>query len=206
MRNWPRLGDEEGTAQPGSRALMLIHPKDDPSSVEAEVEASGFVGFKVYHVYADRQDTFNAECHEFLPDWAWEIANRRSLAIMLHIVRSRALADPSNQQAIRAHCLKYPGARLILAHAARGFCAAHTVEGIASLRGIENVYFDTSAICEPPAYEAILREFGPRRLLFGTDQDVHNPAWILGQYYEAGLTPAQEEMIMYRNAKRLFGL
>ena len=160
---------DQVAGQPGSRALMLIHPKDDPSRVEAEVEASGFVGFKVYHVYADRQDTFNAECHEFLPDWAWEIANRRSLAIMLHIVRSRALADPANQQAIRAHCLKYPGARLILAHAARGFCAAHTVEGIASLRGIENVYFDTSAICEPPAYEAILREFGPRRLLFGTD-------------------------------------
>jgi glutamate-1-semialdehyde 2,1-aminomutase len=58
---------------------------------------------------------------------------------------------------------------LVLAHAARGFCAQHTVEGIASLRGLDNVFFDTSAICEAAAYEAILQTFGPTRLLFGTD-------------------------------------
>ena len=160
---------DQVTSHPDSRALMLIHPQDDPVQVEACIESSHFVGFKIYHVYADRKDTFHAECHEFLPEWAWEIADQRNLAIMLHMVRSRALADPANQQTIRSHCLKYPNARLILAHAARGFCAAHTVEGIASLRGLENVYFDTSAICEPAAYEAILRVFGPSRLLFGTD-------------------------------------
>jgi glutamate-1-semialdehyde 2,1-aminomutase len=160
---------DQVASHPDSRGLMLIHPQDDPVQVEACIESSRFVGFKIYHVYADRKDTFHAECHEFLPEWAWEIADRRNLAIMLHMVRSRALADPANQQTIRSHCLKYPNARLILAHAARGFCAAHTVEGIASLRGLENVYFDTSAICEPAAYEAILRVFGPSRLLFGTD-------------------------------------
>jgi glutamate-1-semialdehyde 2,1-aminomutase len=63
---------------------------------------------------------------------------------------------------------------LILAHGARGFCAQHTVEGIGALRGLGNVYFDTSAICEPGAFEAILREFGPRRLMFGTDFTVSN--------------------------------
>lgn len=162
------VADQVAT-HPDSRALMLIHPGDDPSRVEAEIEGKGYVGFKIYHVYADRKDTFNAHCQEFLPDWAWEIADRRNLAIMLHLVRSRALADPSNQQAIRTYCLKYPGARLVLAHAARGFCAAHTVEGISSLRGLDNIYFDTSAICESAPYEAILRAFGPSRLLFGTD-------------------------------------
>ena len=84
---------DEVASHPESRTLMLIHPQDDPSSVEAEVEARRFVGFKVYHVYADRQDTFNAECHEFLPDWAWEMADRQGLAIMLHMVRNRALCS-----------------------------------------------------------------------------------------------------------------
>ncbi len=156
-------------AQPNSRALMLIQPKDDPAVVEEVTIRGGFAGFKVYHFYAGRTDTFNAYPGEFLPEWAWQIADQHDLAIMLHLVRPRALADPVNQQYIREHCQRFPNARLILAHAARGFCRTHTVMGIAALRGIDNVYFDTSAICEPAPLEAILREFGPSRLLFGTD-------------------------------------
>lgn len=164
-----RFVADEVRTQSGSRALMLVRPNDDPAQVEADLAADGFAGFKVYHVFAERPDTFDAGTEEFLPEWAWEIAHRRALAIMLHIVRARALADPANQAYIRDHCLRYPGARLILAHAARGFCGRHTVEGIASLRGLDNVFFDTSAVCEAAPLEAVLREFGTRRLLFGTD-------------------------------------
>jgi glutamate-1-semialdehyde 2,1-aminomutase len=160
---------EEARKLAGSRALMIIRPGDDPADIEATVQREGFSGFKVYHVYAARPDTMQAEIGEFLPDWAWEIANRHGLSIMLHMVRSRALADPLNQIYIREHCRRYPQSRLILAHAARGFCGQHTVEGIAALRGLDNVFFDTSAICEPAPFEAILREFGTGRLMFGTD-------------------------------------
>lgn len=153
----------------GSRALLLIRPGDDPATVEAQVKAEHAAGFKVYHVYANRSDTFNAELGEFLPDWAWEIADRMNMVIMLHIVRTRAMADPANQAYLREHCLRYPGANLILAHAARSFSAQHTVEGVAVLRGLDNVYFDTSAVCEPEPMAAILETFGPSRLLFGTD-------------------------------------
>ena len=148
---------------------MLIHPQDNPAEVEVQLQSQRYVGFKVYHVYANRADTFNAACEEFLPEWAWQLADQYELAIMLHMVGSRALADPANQSYFKSRCRQYPGARLILAHAARSFCAQHTVEGIDSLRGIDNVFFDTSAVCEPSAYEAILKVFGPTRLLFGTD-------------------------------------
>ncbi|MGI9428615.1 MAG: aminotransferase class III-fold pyridoxal phosphate-dependent enzyme [Bythopirellula sp.] len=159
----------EVAPHPDSRALMLIRPQDDPEVVKSVVQKYGFIGFKVYHVYADRPDTFNAATGEFLPDWAWEIADRYGLTIMLHMVGSRALADSANQEYIRTHCRQYPEAHLILAHAARGFCAQHTVEGVNSIRGLDNVFFDTSAICEPASFEAILRVFGPTRLMFGTD-------------------------------------
>lgn len=164
-----RFVADEVRQVPGSRALMMIHPKDDPAQVEATLDADRFVGFKVYHVYSGQPDTFEAPTESFIPEWAWELAQARGLAIMLHMVKARALADVSNQIYIREHCLRYPNARLILAHAARGFCGGHTVEGIASLRGVDNVYFDTSAVCEAAGMEAILREFGTGRLLFGTD-------------------------------------
>ena len=156
-------------ADPNSRGLMIIAPRQDPAAVERQVIDDGFVGFKVYHLLADQQNTFKAETGEFLPEWAWEIANQHDLSIMLHMVLPRALAEPANQSYIRSHCERYPRARLILAHAARGFCGRHTVEGIDSLRGLDNVYFDTSAVCEPEAFEAILKVFGPTRLFFGAD-------------------------------------
>ncbi len=162
----------EVAGQERSRALMLIRPTDDPAAIEAELAGSGFRGFKAYHMFAPATDTYEAAIGDFLPDWAWELAHGRELAIMLHMVRRRALSDPENQRYLREHCERYPGAKLILAHAARGFCAQHTIAGIGSLRGLENVYFDTSAICEPAALEAIFRAFGPSRLMFGTDWPV----------------------------------
>lgn len=155
--------------RPGCRGLMMIRPQDDPADVESQLHRHGFAGFKVYHVFADRPDTFQAEQGEFLPEWAWELADRHGLAIMMHLVLPRALADPRNQDYLRDHCRRHPGATLILAHAARGFNARHTVEGIDRLRGLDNVFFDTSAVCEPTAFEAILRAFGPARLLYGSD-------------------------------------
>lgn len=152
-----------------SRTLLLIRPDDDPDRAAAAIAARGFSGFKVYHVYAKRPDTPNADIVEYLPEWAWEIADRHGLAIMLHMVKARAIADPVNQQYVREHCLKYRNANLILAHAARGFCGRHTVEGIGAIAGLDNVFFDTSAICEATPMEAILRTYGPSRLMFGTD-------------------------------------
>ena len=154
---------------PNSRGLMILTPQQNPADVERQIVEDDFAGFKVYHVFAERDDTFFAPTDEFIPEWAWEIANQYDLAIMLHMVLPRALAEPANQTYIRQHCENYPGATLILAHAARGFCGRHTVEGIDSLRGLDNVFFDTSAVCEPEAFEAILKTFGPTRLLFGAD-------------------------------------
>lgn len=153
----------------GSRYLELISPADDPDAVAASVRQPLCAGFKVYHVYASRPNTFDATIGEYLPRWAWELAHKHRLAIMLHMVRDRALADPANQQYLREHCQGFPGANVILAHAARGFCGRHTAEGIGALRGLDNVYFDTSAICEPTPFEEIIRAFGVHRLLFGTD-------------------------------------
>lgn len=164
-----RFVADEVRRQPGSRALMMIHPKDDPAQVEATLKADGFVGFKVYHVFSGMPDTFEAPTSAFIPEWAWELANTHGLAIMLHMVKARAMADTTNQSYIREHCLQYPNAKLILAHAARGFSGGHTVEGIAALRGIDNVYCDNSAVCEAVPMEAVIREFGTGRLMFGTD-------------------------------------
>lgn len=100
-------------------------------------------------------------------------------------------------EAIREYALAHPRLSIIIAH------GPYTP----AFADLPNVHFEFAKSDSPRDRIApVLAAVGPERLLFGTDQDVHNPAWILGQYYEAGLTPEQEEMIMYKNAKRLFEL
>jgi len=165
------IGDQV-RSDPHSRALLLLTPDCDPAAHERLLADPTFVGFKVYHCFADCADTFHADCGQFMPEWMWELADRRGLAIMLHMVKVGALCDESNQRYIRDHCLRYPGAKLILAHCGRSFCSRTTVDGVAALRGLDNVWFDNSAICEAAPHEAILRVFGPTRLFFALDHPI----------------------------------
>ena len=171
------------TAHPECRGLMMIRPQDDPAAVERDFLKYRFSGFKVYHVFADRDETFYAEQGEFLPEWAWELADTHGIGITMHMVLPKALSEPTNASYIREHCLKYPNAKLVLAHAARGFNASHTADAIHQLRGLDNVFFDSSAICEPTAFEAILRATGTTRLMYGSDfpiSDIRGRALSVG--------------------------
>jgi glutamate-1-semialdehyde 2,1-aminomutase len=148
---------------------MLITPTLDPEFIRETVRRSGFVGLKCYHVYSPRRPTFDSLIEEYLPEDHVRIAHEEGLSITLHIVRPRALADVVNQETIRRYCQRYPNLRLILAHAARGFNPHHTILGIHALRGLSNVWFDTSGVTDGGAIEAILQTFGPQRVLYGSD-------------------------------------
>lgn len=152
------------------RALVLAGPAMSQAGIESLLDAQPQIaGFKVYHLLAQRADTFQCEPAEYIPDWVWKVADARGLIVLLHLVRDGALADRANQRYIRRCCQRFPRTKLVLAHAARGFHAPNTANGIASLRGLTNVWFDTAAICEADPIAAILDQFGPRRVLWGSD-------------------------------------
>lgn len=149
---------------------MLIAPTMEADYVREQVQRQGFVGLKPYHLMAEvTGPTFQAPIEAYLPEAHVQVAHELGLSITLHMVRDRALADPINQATIRRYCERYPNMRLILAHAARGFNPWHTIEGIESLRGLPNVWCDTSAVTEAGAFEAIVDVLGHQRLLYGTD-------------------------------------
>ena len=151
------------------RGLILVTPQSSPKDIEAWLECPQVVGFKPYHFFAPGTQTFDAPLEAYAPEWIWRMAHDRRLVITIHLVRARALSDPVNRRSIRRLCAKYPGVRLILAHAARGFHAPNTLNGLDAIEGLDNVWFDTSAICEPETFMAILKRFGPQRLLWGSD-------------------------------------
>jgi glutamate-1-semialdehyde 2,1-aminomutase len=160
---------EELQKRPASKGQMLITPTQDPEFIRETVRRCGFAGLKCYHVFSPRRPTFESYIEEYLPEEQVRIAHEEGLSITLHMVRARALADVANQQTIRRYCERYPNMRMILAHAARGFNAHHTIMGIESLRGLRNVWFDTSAVTDSGAIEAIIHTMGHDRVLYGSD-------------------------------------
>lgn len=163
--------------EPRCRGVMVVRPDMDADYVREQAQRLGMSGLKCYHLLTNRgagqsaetTPTWDAEIPDYLPDHLVAVADELGLTITLHMVKARALAEPTNQVAIRDYCERYPNMRMILAHAARGFNPHHTLEGIGSLAGLDNVWFDCSAVTDCGAIEAILQAFGPERLLYGTD-------------------------------------
>lgn len=162
----------EAARAPGNYSQMIVPPDLDPGVLRVTAKRLGVRGLKVYHTFAQRKPTWNAEIPEYLSEEHVRVAHEEGFTITLHMVKGRALADPGNQHWIREYCTRYPNMRLILAHAARGFNGFHTVEGIESLRGLSNVWCDVSAVTESPGIEAILEVLGPSRLLWGSDYPI----------------------------------
>ena len=98
-----------------------------------------------------------------------------------------------------------PNLPIIVAHGGQypGTCE----DAIELVSQTENVYLE---FCTSAPERGIIRQaidtVGPERILFGSDQDLIDPGFVLGSYADADLTPREERLIMYENAKRLFGL
>ncbi len=152
-----------------SRALMVVSPDDDRNQVAVNLRSGLFCGFKVYYCYASRPDTMNASITEYAPEWMWELLDETKGVMMLHIVREGAIDDSKNQLDIRRLCKTYPNTQLILAHVARSFNYRNARNGLKVLADLDNVYVDTSAICESESFKIALKVLGPQRVLWGSD-------------------------------------
>ena len=163
---------EQLDAYPQNTAAVLIKPEESYDEIESHIAHKNIKGFKCYHIYAKRPDTFNAELDEYLPEAAWEVASKHHMCITLHMVKDKALSDPDNLNYIRKMAKRYPDATLILAHAARSFAAWTGIEAVEKIADLENVYFDFSAVCESPAMQQIVKKAGVSRCLWGSDYPV----------------------------------
>jgi glutamate-1-semialdehyde 2,1-aminomutase len=152
-----------------SRALFWLYPDDDPEWVRDQVRELGLRGLKPYHWMPGGQPHWEAALPDYLPEPLVKVAHEEGWVIMLHMVKSRAVADAANIHWIRNYCERYPNMTLILAHAARGFQPAHNFEGLPQLAGLDNLYCDTAANCEAMAHAAIIRVLGHHKLMYGSD-------------------------------------
>lgn len=151
---------------------IMISAKDTYEELETMLVHPRIRGFKCYHVTSGNPDSFQCRIGEFLPEAAWQVADKHGLCITLHMVRDLALADPENMSYVCEMADKYPNAKFILAHAGRGFAAWTVIETVEQLAPHKNVYFDLSAVCESGPFFEIIRKCGHKRVFWGSDYPV----------------------------------
>lgn len=157
---------------PGHVGEILVIPGETVEHIEGRLLHPRIRGLKCYHYMLRRADTWTAGIEEYLPESAWEVANRRGMYITLHMVRDKALADPGNLSYIKEMAARYPNAKLILAHAARSFASWTGVETVAQLADYENIWYDIAAVCESPAMVQILNKVSKERCTWGSDYPI----------------------------------
>jgi predicted TIM-barrel fold metal-dependent hydrolase len=166
-----------------SAALMLVHPGMDEVEIMATLKRTGAIGLKPYLVYATNSDKSEAAITDFLPEHQIALADRLGLIVMMHLSKRRAVSDPENISELRRLSETYPRVRWILAHCARSYSAWAIEAAAASLRGLPNIWYDTSTVCEADALDALYTGVGVDRVMYGSD-DMIGP--MRGKYIAFG--------------------
>jgi predicted TIM-barrel fold metal-dependent hydrolase len=147
-----------------------------------------FVGAKIHAEYSA-----TATAAERMACLFAEIA-KRGRPVKIHN------AGPGWLPALRDLARRYPDLPIILAHGG-------DMETPAFIREESNIYLE---YCRSSSVRGLIREgltqLGPKRLMFGSDQDLFDPGYALGTYHDAAFSPEEAEAVMYTNAIRLYGL
>lgn len=159
----------EANKRPGTRALMLVHPRMSAEEVERAVLTHRFIGFKPYLWFAPVSNVFEARIPEFMPEHQIAVANRYGMYIGLHISKSRAIADPENLDDLERLTEKYPRARWILYHNARSYSSWPMEKAAARLQRLHNIWIEGSSVCESAAFDATFSNMPIDRIMYGTD-------------------------------------
>lgn len=162
-----RFISEQTINRAPSAGLMLVRPQTTVEEAEKCIDQGKLLGFKPYRFYAP--DPVNCRIMEFMPEHLIALAHRRGLLIMMHVSRRDACADEHNIKDMLHLCEKYPNVKWILAHNARSYSAWAIEKAAKQFRGLPNVWYDTSSVCETDSFDALYSGVGVERVMYGSD-------------------------------------
>ncbi len=206
-------------ASPRHVASPYVVMSDTEETIGELVSRPESVAIKCYCYGADVPKHSDLAIGEFLPEAAWVVSQQTGKPIILHMQKNRALSDPENLSYIQTMCRRYPDAKLILAHCARGFAAWTAVDSIRKLAGLDNIWYDFAAVCEAEPMAACIQATGGKRVIWGSDYPIcmHRGraiSWGLGYLWlidemvegENGCILAAENLLATRLACSLLDL
>ena len=143
-------------------------------------------GLKPYLVHALVEDKQDARITDYITEDQLNLANDFGLAITLHVSKPRGMADPDNLKDISRLINQYPRAQFILAHCGRSFIAPNMAAALDSLPVAENLWIDTSAVCDTGVFLELFSRYDLSRILFGSD--LVDATAFRGNYIRLGMS------------------
>ncbi|MCM8822787.1 MAG: amidohydrolase [Candidatus Omnitrophica bacterium] len=152
--------------------LALTDPQFDQSYLETLIKKKQCIGFKPYKCFAKNPE--EARITDYISQQQLEIANRYGLVITLHLSRKAGISDPLNIEDLSLLAERYPSIIWNLAHCGRSFIPDYLENSIKQLSHLKKmkIYFDTSAVNDNDVFTIIFSEFGPEKILYGSDVPV----------------------------------
>jgi predicted TIM-barrel fold metal-dependent hydrolase len=157
--------------------LALVRPQWTAERVALELNHPGVLGVKVYYALIDndpstRDKHLEASIFDFLPHHQLELLDERRSWVTLHVPKADRLGHPANIAEIKEIRRKYPGIKLVIAHLGRCYTMPHALEAFLHFADDEGLYFDSSAVLNSDVHRLALETFGPKRVLYGSDNPV----------------------------------
>ena len=182
-----------------NRFSIMTKPQMSLENLESAIKTMKPNGLKPYLVHALIDDKQNARITDFITEEQVELADKYHLTVTLHVSKPRGMADNENLEDISRLVKEYPNCQFILAHCGRCFIAPNMKNAPDSLPVAENLWIDTSAVCDTGVFLELFSRYDISRILFGTD--LVNAAAFRGSYVRLGLSwhAVTSEMIKRAN-------
>jgi predicted TIM-barrel fold metal-dependent hydrolase len=179
--------------------LGTVHP--DSRNLEGDIDHLIELGLKGVKLHADIQAIAadDLRCMKI-----YEICQKKGLPMLLHTGDHRF--NYSNPARIARVLEAFPELTVIGAHLG-GWSVWEEAEH--DLPRYANFYVDCSSSMYALSAEKtceIIRAYGADRVLYGTDFPMWPMETELERFYALDLTEEEREMILHRNAERLFGI
>ncbi len=165
--------------------------RESIAEMERYLPLAGFVGVKIHAGYSA---TTNGD--QRMQDLMAEVA-QRARVVKIHS------DGPDAIEWIGRYAERYPGLAIIMAHA----CGGAYQEAARMAARHPNLYLEfCSSWAGAGRVRRALDLCGPEQVLFGTDMDLLDPAFVLGSYADAAMAPEEEQMVYWDNPVRVLGL
>jgi len=168
------------------RFSLMTQPQMSLEFLENAIKTYKPAGLKPYYVHALVHDKQNAGITDFITEEQLDTANKYGLCVTLHVSKPRGMADADNLAEISRLVKEYPKCQFILAHCGRCFITPNMADALDGLPVAENLWMDTSAVCDVGVFLELFSRYDPSRILFGTD--LVNAAAFRGSYVRLGMS------------------
>ena len=148
------------------RISLLCSPNTDTAVLEGWIKDYKPAGLKPYMCFSKKKNYNESNICDFIPESQIALADKYNLAITLHVAKPKGMADEKNLSEIQRLIKKYPNCNFILAHCGRCFIAPNMELTLRKLPTADNLWFDTSAVCDTGVFLHLFSNHDIKKILF----------------------------------------